>query len=208
MSAAVRILRRSPCGGAESPERHQVTALLRAWSRGDEAALERLIPLVYDCLRNVAHRFLARERRDHTLHSAALVHETYLRLLVLERIDWTDRAHFFALCARFMRRILVDHARHVGSEKRGAGIPRLPLEEAWDVPANLRSNDLLALESALEALAEKDPESARIVEMRFFGGLDREDIAEVLGTSSATVNRRWRMARAWLRQELAEAVVG
>lgn len=185
------------------PCRHEVTRLLRSWSQGDQGALERLMPLVYDSLRGVAGRFLGGERPDHTLQAAALVHETYLRLLVLDRIDWRDRAHFYSLCARFMRRILVDHARRTRADKRGGEIVRVTLDDADDVVDEVRPSDLLALEAALEALAELDAEAARIVELRFFGGLNRDEIAEVTASSSATVTRRWRMARAWLRAELA-----
>jgi len=178
-----------------------VTELLQEWSRGDEDALERMMPLVYERLQKIASGMLSFERRDHTLQSAALVNEAYIRLIQLDRVSWSDRAHFFALSARLMRRILVDHARKVGSKKRGEGERLLPLEVAEDMPGGTRP-DLLALDRLLRDLAGHDPQQAQIVEMRYFGGLSRDEIAEVLGIGSATVTRRWRMARAWLFREL------
>ncbi len=174
-----------------------ITSLLRAWSDGDADALDRLMPLVYDRLRRLAASFLKHEREDLTLETRALVHEAYLRLLRQDRVRWNDRAHFFTLAARIMRRILVDHARHRAYRKRGGGTQQVPLDELRDAPV-AAPRDVLALDEALVELARVDPEQAQIVELRYFGGIDREEIAAILGISSATVTRRWRMARAWL----------
>ncbi len=193
----------SPQDGSPDAIRGEVTELLQAWSRGDAAAFERMMPLVYERLLQIASGMLTYERRDHTLQSGALVNEAYLRLVHLERVSWSDRAHFFALSATLMRRILVDHARKVKSEKRGQGADFLPLEAALEVAGEKRP-DILCLDLALKDLARKAPEEAKIVEMRYFGGLSRDEIAEVLGVGSATVTRRWRMARAWLYQQLNE----
>lgn len=184
-------------------ECEDITELLRAWGHGDRQALERLMPLVYDRLHQLASGFLRYERANHTLQSSALVHEAYLRMVALDRVSWQDRAHFFALSARFMRRILIDHARRIRSRKRGQGQAPVPLEAVKHLAAE-QHPDLLALDHALLRLAEQDPQQARIVELRYFGGLDREEIALVLGISSATVTRRWRMARAWLYRQLRQ----
>ena len=194
-----------PPDGSPDAACGDITELLQEWSRGNAAALERLMPLVYDRLHQIASGMLTFERGDHTLQSGALVNEAYLRLIQLERVSWSDRAHFFALSATLMRRILVDHARRVKSEKRGQGADLLPLEAALEVAGENRP-DILALDQALKDLADKDPEEARIVEMRYFGGLSRDEIAVVLGIGSATVTRRWRMARAWLFQQLNQVV--
>lgn len=187
----------------DEPARREITDLLQAWGRGESRALEQMMPLVYDRLHRLASGFLGVERKDHTLQSAALVNEVYLRLVDLDRISWNDRAHFFALCARFMRRILVDHARRSSSAKRGRSAIQLSLDDLHHVPEAGRRSDLIQLDEALIALAENDAEAARIVELRYFGGLNRDEIAEVTGLSSATVTRRWRMARAWLFQRLS-----
>lgn len=180
---------------------HDITDLLLAWRRGEEDALGELMPLVYRRLKKIAAHLVNRERQDHTLEATALVHEAYLRVADLERIGWKDRAHFFAMCARVMRRVLVDHARHYGREKRGADL-RIEGIDLSDVAGGdvdgSQAPYLVMLDDAMLELAEHDPEKARIVELRFFGGLEREEIAEVLGISSATVTRRWRSARAWL----------
>ncbi len=178
-----------------------ITALLVAWSHGDARALDALMPVVYDQLRSLAGHFLRGERAHHTLVSSALVSEAFLRLVELEQVNWNDRAHFFALCARLMRRILIDHARKQRASKRGDGREALQLDEDAMVLAG-RHPDLLTLDQAMNRLAERDPQQARIVELRYFGGLDRDEIALVLGVSSATVTRRWRMARAWLFGQL------
>lgn len=175
---------------------HEITDLLLAWRQGDEQALVELMPLVYRRLKEIAGYLVGRERQDHTLEATALVHEAYLRVADLERISWQDRAHFFAMCARVMRRVLVDHARHYGREKRGADL-RVEGIDLSDI-AGTQMPHLVMLDEALKALATHDAQKARIVELRFFGGLEREEIAEVLEISSATVTRRWRSARAWL----------
>lgn len=180
-----------------SSDVNEITSLLMAWRGGDEDALTELMPQVYHKLREIAGFLVRGERTDHTLETTALVHEAFLRLVDIERISWRDRAHFFAMCARIMRRVLVDHARHHCREKRGGGAQRVEGSELGRLPSE-RAPRLVALDEALRELAERDEEKARIVELRFFGGLDREEIAEVLDISSATVTRRWRSARAWL----------
>jgi len=198
-----------PIGKGTQPP--NITELLQAWSGGDATALEELIPRVYDRLQSLASGFLTNERQDHTLHTAALVHEAYLRMVQLRSVSWQDRAHFFALSARLMRRILIDHARKIRSAKRGDQVVRLTLEAAEEtpevgaVPSAVVHPELLDLDQALDRLARRDKQQARIVELRYFGGLDREEIAIVMGISSATVTRRWRMARAWLYEQLQES---
>jgi len=177
-----------------------VSVLLRAWSGGDPAALDQLAPIVYDALHRLARRYLRGERRDHSLQTTALVNEAYLRLVDHARMAWQDRAHFFAVSAQVMRRILVDHARR-RNVKRGHGLRRVSLEEATMVGGQ-RPADLAALDDALTLLAERDPRKAQVVEMRFFGGLSVEESAEVLGVSPVTVMRDWRTAKAWLYREL------
>ncbi len=179
-----------------------VTGLLQKWSAGDAAAVNELTPLVYTELRRLAHRQLRRERPDHTLRSTELVHEAYLRLVDQKLANWQDRAHFFAISARIMRRILVDHARAHLREKRGGGAPTLVINEAIDYPER-GGLELVALDDALEGLAKLDPQQSRVVELRFFTGLSIEETAEVLGVSKATVNRDWVTARAWLNRELS-----
>ena len=178
-----------------------VAVLLRAWSGGDSTALDQLTPIVYDELRRLARHYLRGERRDHSLQTTALVHEAYLRLVDHTRMQWQDRAHFFAVSAQVMRRILVDHARR-RNVKRGRGLRRVSLEEAILVGGD-RPTDLAALDDALTSLAERDPRKAQVVEMRFFGGLSVEESAEVLGVSPVTVMREWRTAKAWLYRELS-----
>ncbi len=178
----------------------RITALLNAWGEGDESALVHLMPVVYDELRTLASRYLRRERRNHSLPTSALVHEAFLRLVGQNGIAWQNRRHFFGIAARTMRQVLVDHARMVMSSKRGSG-ERISLEDAPEV-GWMRPPELLALDEALERLAEVAPEQARIVELRFFGGLTAEEIAAVLEISVPTITRRWRVARAWLYQAL------
>lgn len=185
----------------EHREPREVTRLLQAWGAGEEGAFERLFPLVYDELRRTARRFLAGERQGHTLQATALVHEAYFRLVAQRQVEWQERAQFYAVAARSMRRILVDHARGRASLKRG-GVPPLPLDEAHDV-AERRPADLVALDDALTSLGEIDPQKAAVVELRFFGGLSNEQTADALGCSRATVIRQWRIARAWLFDVLA-----
>jgi RNA polymerase sigma factor (TIGR02999 family) len=180
----------------------EVTKLLVASSAGDRAAMDQLMPLVYDELRRLAQSYLRDERPGHTLQGTALVHEAYLRLIDQKSVQWQNRAHFFALASQMIRRILVDHARERNAAKRGAGAPRLSLEEAVGVPG-AREVDLIGLDDALNGLAKIDPEQSRIVELRFFGGLSIDEAAAVIGVSSATVNREWAAARAWLFREMS-----
>ena len=180
-----------------------VTTLLQKWSRGDTEAGDQLAPLVYDNLRRVARRYLRSERPGHTFHSADLVHEAYLRMVDQKSVRWLDRAHFFAVSAQMMRRILVDHARTRHREKRGGGASMLALNEAIDTPRR-RSVELIALDEALDALAQLDPRQSQIVELRFFAGLSIDEAAEVMGISKATANRDWVTARAWLARELRQ----
>jgi RNA polymerase sigma factor (TIGR02999 family) len=185
---------------SESP----VTEALRAWRGGDRAAQDEVMRLVYPELHRRAERLLARERAGHTLQPTALIAELYLRLVDQRRVDWHDRAHFFALAARMMRRVLLDHARRRGTSKRGAG-RQVPLDLAGDVAgevAALAPSDLEALDEALEKLAALDETAAAVVEMRFFGGLSVEETAAALGVSTATIGRQWRAARAWLHARL------
>lgn len=179
-----------------------VTRLLREWGAGDPGAPDLLMPLVYDRLRQLARRHLARERAGHTLQPTALVHETYLRLAGHHRIHWQDRGHFLALAATTMRRVLVSHARARLAEKRGGGGSAASLEDVRE-PAAERAEELVALDDALGALAGLDDRQARVVELRYFGGLTVEETAAVLGVSPATVKLDWSLARAWLRRELA-----
>lgn len=181
----------------------QVTQLLVAWSGGDESALDRLIPLVNDELRRLAHRYISGERAGHTLQTTALVNEAYLRLVDSSRVRWQNRAHFFAVSAQLMRRILVDYARARRSQKRGGGL-QVSLDQALPI-APEREPDLMALDDALSALAEMDHRKGRVVELRFFGGLSVEETAEVLEVSPDTVMRDWRLAKAWLLRELSES---
>ena len=185
-----------------TPASNQVTELLALWSKGDGEARERLLPVVYNELRNLARRCLGGQRRDQTLQSTALVHEAYLRLVNVNEVQWEDRAHFFAVAAQMMRRILVDHARARHAAKRGGGQLTLLLDDAVALPRQ-HSVDLIALDDALTALAALDRRQSQIVELRFFAGLSIEDAARVLAISPATVKREWATARAWLRQETA-----
>ena len=180
-----------------------VTRLLLAWNRGDKAARDSLMTAVYDELRRLAALYLSRERPGHTLQPTALVHEAYLQLVGEGRVDWQGRAHFFGAAGRLMRRILVDHARARNAAKRGGGRLMVTFSEALaaSAPPDL---DLVALDSALEELAQLDPLQSRIVELRFFGGLSVEETAEVLSVSPATVKRHWTTAKAWLRHQLKQ----
>jgi RNA polymerase sigma factor (TIGR02999 family) len=181
---------------------NEVTVLLRAWGDGDAQALDRLAPLVYRELHRIARSYMARERIDHTLQTTALVNEAYVRLVDARQVTWQDRAHFFAVCARAMRRILVDHARSRGYQKRGGGEVRIEFDEACAVALSADSN-LLGLDEALARLSNLDPRKASVIEMRFFGGLSVEETAEALNISQETVMRDWKLARAWLYRELS-----
>ena len=178
-----------------------ITELLIGWNQGDKGALDRLMPLVYDELRNVARHHLAVEDRGHTLQSAALVNETYIRLVDQERVQWQNRAHFFAISARLMRRILVDHARQRRAEKRGGAQTRLSLDNSLGLQER-KDLDVVALDEALATLSELDPQQARVIELRFFGGLTIEETSEALGISPSTVTRDWVTAKAWLFDQL------
>jgi len=183
---------------------HQVSELLMRWREGDSNALDSLIPVVYAELRRVARGHLRRERPHHTLQSAALVHEAYVRLAGQTSPQLQNRAHFFGVAARLMREILVDHARNRGAAKRGAGTTQIALNEALNIP-QLKSVDLILLDDALLRLSKLDERQGRIVELRFFAGLSIEDTSEALGISPATVSREWTTARLWLRREIAKA---
>src|SRR5262245_30356446 len=174
-----------------------VTHLLLAWSNGDRAALEELIPVVYPELRRIAGRYLRRERVDHTLQPTALVHEAYVKLIDQDRAQWQNRMQFFGVAAQLMRRILVDHAREHAAEKRGGSARPVTCDDAMAASTN-RSIDTLALDEALQRLTALYPEQGRLVELRYFGGLTIEETGEVLGLSPATVKRQWAVARAWL----------
>jgi RNA polymerase sigma factor (TIGR02999 family) len=186
---------------SDSPSQRSVTALLTAWSGGDESALRELIPLVHAELRNLARRLMRGERGGHTLQTTALVNEAYVRLVDVTRVRWQDRAHFFAMSARLMRRILVDHARSRAYLKRGAGARHISLDEAL-VGAD-RGADLVAVDDALAALAVVDERKSQVVELRFFGGLTVDETAEALHISAETVARDWRFAKTWLMRELS-----
>jgi RNA polymerase sigma factor (TIGR02999 family) len=185
------------------PPQQDITALLQAWSRGDRAALEALLPAVYGELRHQAERYMRRQRADHTLQATALVHEAYLRLVRQQDTEWRSRAHFFGVAAKAMRSILVDHARARQAAKRGAGASRLTLGSIESAPNPTPTVDVLDLEEALQRLAGFDSAKARLVELRYFGGLSIEEAAEVLEISPATLKRQWNTARAWLRRELS-----
>jgi RNA polymerase sigma-70 factor (ECF subfamily) len=185
-----------------APPLQDVTQLLRAWSNGEQEALDRLIPLVYHELHRLAHRYMGRERSAHTLQSTALVHEAYERLIDLKDVNWKNRAHFFAVSAQVMRRILVDYARSRRYSKRGGEWRQVPLNEAVAVFRDHRT-DIVALDDALQALAGIDPRKNRVVEMRFFGGLSIKETAEVLNVSEETVLRDWRLAKVWLLRQLS-----
>jgi RNA polymerase sigma factor (TIGR02999 family) len=178
-----------------------VSVLLRAWNGGDQSALEKLTPIVYSELHRLARRYMRRERPGHSLQATALVNEAYMRLVGYTRMRWQDRAHFFAVAAQVMRRILVEHARR-HNLKRGGDVPHVSLDEAVLVGVD-DDVDLVALDDAMTALARLDPRQAQVVELRFFGGLGVDETAEVLGVSPVTVKRDWRAAKAWLYRELA-----
>ena len=187
-----------------SVSRHRVTQLLEHWSHGDDAALAELTPLVYEDLRCLAHRHMGGERPDHTLQTTALVNEAYLRLADQTNPNWQDRAHFFAVAARAMRQIVVDYARSYQSQKRGGGALKIELDEAALVSPG-EAKEIVELHEALEELATLDSRKAEVVELKYFGGLNYDEIAEVLKVSKITVRRDWEFARAWLHRELHSA---
>jgi len=178
----------------------EVTRLLKAWSAGEESALEKLVPLIYAELHRAAQRYMSRERSDHTLQTTALINETYLRLVDFQHISWQNRAQFFGICSQLMRRILVDFARSRGSQKRGADGVHLTLDETLIVSRESHA-DIIALDDALKALAAVDERKSRVIELRFFGGLSVAETAEVLKVSDETVKRDWRLAKAWLLRQ-------
>ena len=180
---------------------HTVTQLLRAWRQGDAAALDRLVPVVYQKLRRLARHHMAGQRPGHTLQATALVNEAYMRLIDCEQVNWKDRAHFFAISAQMMRRVLVEFARSRQYQKRGAGARKTSLDEGV-IASPQRGQDLVALDDALQALAAEYPRQAQVVELRFFGGLNVEETAEVLHVSAITVMRDWQLAKVWLAREL------
>ena len=182
---------------------HEVTELLRKWRSGDKKALDRLTPLVYDELRRLAHHYISRERPGHTLQTTALMNEAYLQLVGQKDIEWENRAHFFAVSARVMRHILVDYARQRRSSKRGGSFEKVSLDSEATVSQE-RARELVALDEALEALNELHPRPSKVVELRYFGGLNNTEVAAVLHVSEATIERDWRFARAWLYRELQQ----
>jgi len=183
---------------------HRVTQLLQQWSHGDDVALAELTPLVYEELRRLAHHQMAGQRSDHTLQTTALVHEAYLRLADQTNPNWQERAHFFAVAARAMRQIVVDYARSCQSQKRGGGALKIELDEAALVSPG-EAKEIVELHEALEGLAALDSRKAEVVELKYFGGLNYDEIAEVLKVSKITVRRDWEFARAWLHRELHSA---
>jgi RNA polymerase sigma-70 factor (ECF subfamily) len=180
---------------------HLVSGLLQAWSAGDEAALQQLTPLVYRELHRAARSYMARERSGHTLQATALINEVYVRLIGSQPVNWQNRAHFFAVCAQMMRRILIDFARSRGYQKRGEGAEHLPLDEGLVVSMEA-DEDLVALDDALRRLSRIDKRKGQVVELRFFGGLDVKETAAVLKVSSETVMRDWKLAKVWLLRDL------
>lgn len=183
------------------PARRDVTVLLRRWRSGDESAFDQLLPMIHDALHRLAHQYVNRERRGHTLQTTALVNEAYLRLVEHQDVDWESRAHFLAVSARVMRHILVDYARQRASGKRGGGFKRITLDGEATVSAE-RAAELIALNDAMEALDKVNPRGCKVVELRYFGGMNNREAAEVLEISETTVERDWRLARAWLYREL------
>jgi RNA polymerase sigma factor (TIGR02999 family) len=187
-----------------TPKQHEITQLLAEWREGNQSALDELYPLVYDELHRLARRYMSRERAGHTLQTTALINEAYVRLVDQKNVVWANRAHFFAISAQIMRRILIDHARRQAYAKRGGGARPVSLDEAANITPGVGS-DMLRLDEALKSLAEMDPRRSQVVELRYFGGLNNEEIAGVLHVSENTVTRDWNMARAWLHQQLTES---
>jgi RNA polymerase sigma factor (TIGR02999 family) len=185
-------------------KQHEITQLLAEWSDGNQSALDELYPLVYDELHRLARRYMSRERKGHTLQTTALINEAYVRLVDQRNVHWANRSHFFAISAQIMRRILIDHARRHAYAKRGGGAQQVSLDEALTI-SSARGSDLLRLDEALKILSEMDSRRSQVVELRYFGGLNNEEIAGVLNVSENTVTRDWNMARAWLYQQLSES---
>ena len=185
----------------QSPRQHEITALLAEWREGNQSALDELYPLVYNELHRLARRYMSRERKGHTLQTTALINEAYVRLVDQKNVQWANRSHFFAISAQIMRRILIDHARRHAYAKRGGGAQQVSLEEVAIVATD-QGRELIRLDEALKALGEMDPRRSQVVELRYFGGLNNEEIAGVLHISENTVTRDWNMARAWLYQQL------
>ena len=188
----------------EEPKPSEITSLLHDWAKGDQSALDRLTPRIYRELRQIAGQLMKFEAPGRTIQPTALVHEAYLRLIDVDKADWQDRAHFFAVASQMMRRILVDAARKRGAAKRGGQAARVELDEIADLSGE-RGSELIALDDALERLAGMDPRKARVIELRFFGGLSVAETAAVLQVSEDTVTRDWRLARAWLKAEMQNA---
>jgi RNA polymerase sigma factor (TIGR02999 family) len=186
---------------ADAAERQRIAQVLADWANRDPDARDRLVPLVYEELRRLAHHYMRNEREGHTLQTTALVNELYLRLAGIDGLEWRDRSHFFAMSATLMRRVLVDYARQRGRDKRGAGLSVTSLDE--NVIAPQRAVDVVALDEALDRLATVDPQQSRVVELRFFVGLSVQETAEALGVSPATVKRDWATAKLWLYHELS-----
>ena len=189
---------------AQKPPQHEITQLLAQWREGNQSALDELYPLVYDELHRLARRYMSRERKGHTLQTTALINEAYVRLVDQKNVPWANRSHFFAISAQIMRRILIDHARRHAYAKRGGGAQQVSLDEAAAVTSGIGS-EMIRLDEALKMLAEMDPRRSQVVELRYFGGLNNEEIAGVLHVSENTVTRDWNMARAWLYQQLIES---
>jgi RNA polymerase sigma factor (TIGR02999 family) len=186
------------------PSPNEITLLLQAWSDGDQGALDKLMPLVYGALHRRAHLYMAREQAGNTLQTTALIHEVYVQLVDVGEIPWQNRAHFLAVCARLMRRILIDFARSRHAVKRGGGAPHIPIDDALALSGESWS-DLVRIDDALKALAATDARKGQVVELRFFGGLSVQETAEVLKISPETVMRDWKVAKVWLLRELSGA---
>ena len=188
--------------GSDTEKPHEISRILQEWSEGGAEVSERLMPLIYDELRRQASRYMRRERIGHTLQTTALIHEAYLKLVDRSDVNWQSRAHFFGAAAQAMKRILVDHAKSRRREKRGGAAEDLPLDEARFVVSRGKSVDLIALDEALTRFAEFDPQQAKIVELKYFAGMQIDEIAEALQISPATVKREWNSAKAWLHNEI------
>ncbi|HEY6120527.1 MAG TPA: sigma-70 family RNA polymerase sigma factor [Pyrinomonadaceae bacterium] len=185
------------------PSQHQITELLRCWRRGDKEALNKLTPLVYAELHRLAHQYISRERTGHTLQTTALVHEAYLRLVDQKNVDWESRSHFFAVSAQVMRHILVDYARQHAAVKRGGQVQKVELEGTATISRE-RAGELVALDEAMQALNEIHPRRSKVVELRYFAGLNNKEASEVLNVSQATIERDWRFAKAWLYRQMQQ----